>query len=237
MDGYTSRQIIAAEGPLLAVGAPLMVRASSALATQIEGLLGKDDKKILFLVGPGRNGGDALFAAAALRESGYETVVVPMDSKVHTKALERARTAGVTFLIKPNTSGWQSGPSEEKITEAIKGALPGSAIVVDGILGTGSAGHAALHGGSLAAVKTLLEAKTHGARFKTVAVDLPSGLDPDTGKNPGGTVLPADITVTFGACKAGLLLEEGPKLAGEIHVVDIGLMPALAGVEPVVRTD
>jgi NAD(P)H-hydrate repair Nnr-like enzyme with NAD(P)H-hydrate epimerase domain len=67
-----------------------------------------------------------------------------------------------------------------------------------------------------------------------VAVDLPSGVDPDTGavRPP---LLRADRTVTFGANKAGLLLPPGRSVAGRVRVVDIGLGPVLAGALPLVR--
>ncbi|GAA5089981.1 hypothetical protein GCM10023259_103550 [Thermocatellispora tengchongensis] len=59
-----------------------------------------------------------------------------------------------------------------------------------------------------------------------VACDLPSGVDADTGEAHGG-VLPADLTVTFGALKVGLAVGEGRLLAGRVEVVDIGLGPHL----------
>jgi hypothetical protein len=55
-----------------------------------------------------------------------------------------------------------------------------------------------------------------------VAVDLPSGLDPDDGTTDG-VVLPAAITVTFGGVKAGLRRGSGPELAGRVVLVDLGL--------------
>jgi NAD(P)H-hydrate epimerase len=67
---------------------------------------------------------------------------------------------------------------------------------------------------------------------RVVAVDLPRGLHPDTGA-ADDAVLPASVTVTFGAVKAGLVTGRGPDLAGAIVLVDIGLSDALASVEPV----
>jgi NAD(P)H-hydrate repair Nnr-like enzyme with NAD(P)H-hydrate epimerase domain len=71
-----------------------------------------------------------------------------------------------------------------------------------------------------------------GTRPAVVAVDLPSGLSPDDGRvfEP---LLRADVTVTFGAVKAGLLLEPGASAAGRVVLVDLGLGPHLHG-EPVV---
>ena len=66
---------------------------------------------------------------------------------------------------------------------------------------------------------------------RVIAVDIPSGLHPDTGV-ADDAVLAASVTVTFGAVKAGLVTGRGPELAGDIVLVDIGLGPALESVEP-----
>jgi len=66
---------------------------------------------------------------------------------------------------------------------------------------------------------------------RVIAVDIPSGLHPDTGA-ADDAVLAASVTVTFGAVKAGLVTGRGPELAGDIVLVDIGLGPALESVEP-----
>jgi NAD(P)H-hydrate epimerase len=70
---------------------------------------------------------------------------------------------------------------------------------------------------------------------RVVAVDIPSGIGPDDGTVPDPTVLPADLTVTFGAVKAGLLLEPGSRYAGRVVLVDLGLGPHLG--EPVVTAE
>ena len=67
-----------------------------------------------------------------------------------------------------------------------------------------------------------------------VAVDLPSGIHPDDGSVPDPTVLPATVTVTFGAVKAGLLLEPAAGYAGRVELVDLGLGPDLATMTPLV---
>ena len=70
-----------------------------------------------------------------------------------------------------------------------------------------------------------------------MAVDLPSGVHPDDGSVPDPTVLRADVTVTFGAVKAGLLLEPAAEYAGRIELVDLGLGPELAAMTPLVTVD
>ena len=68
-----------------------------------------------------------------------------------------------------------------------------------------------------------------------VAVDIPSGIDADDGAVPDPVVLPADVTVTFGGIKAGLLLPPARDLAGEIVLVDIGIGDELGKLEPLLR--
>lgn len=87
-------------------------------------------------------------------------------------------------------------------------------LVVDGILGIGA--RRGLRGPAREIVTALLEASP-----RVIAVDLPSGLDPDTGE-ADAVVLPAATTVTFGAMKAGLARGQGPRLSGRIVLVDLG---------------
>ncbi|MFT4229887.1 MAG: NAD(P)H-hydrate epimerase, partial [Microbacterium sp.] len=107
-------------------------------------------------------------------------------------------------------------------------------LVVDGVVGTGTRGAPALRGVVREVVAALLPAVREG-RTRVVAVDLPSGLHPDDGTTADGLVLPADVTVTFGAVKAGLVRAEGPRLAGCVVLADIGIGAQLALVEPVGR--
>ncbi|WP_368496551.1 NAD(P)H-hydrate epimerase [Herbiconiux sp. A18JL235] len=67
-----------------------------------------------------------------------------------------------------------------------------------------------------------------------VAVDLPSGIDPDTGETADDVVLPASLTITFGGVKAGLLRGRGAELAGEIVLVPIGIEDDLAALSPAI---
>lgn len=75
-----------------------------------------------------------------------------------------------------------------------------------------------------------LRPRVHAGLTRVIAVDLPSGLHPDEGTTADDSVLPADVTVTFGGVKAGLVRGEGPAMAGRVVLVDIGLGPALASV-------
>lgn len=212
---YSAAQVREAEAPLLTAGVPLMRRAAAALAEITrEQLADAATARILVLAGGGDNGGDALYAAADL--AGAATVdVLPVGTRVHEAALAAALEAGARRI----------GPDEAEA------AASASSVLMDGILGIGAASDPALRGLARDVVERLLPVvRERGPRV--IAVDVPSGLHPDTGA-ADEVVLPATTTVTFGAVKAGLLAGRGPELAGDIVLVDIGLGPALSGVTPV----
>lgn len=235
---YTAEQVRAAERPLLDEGVPLMQRAAGALSQIIRAELGTMESggaapawraleptvpgapqeqrpRILVLAGGGDNGGDALFAAAGLTDAADVDVVLVGD-RFH----EAAFTAAIA-----------SGARRIELDEAEHGG-DAYAVLVDGIVGIGASRDARLRGPARDAVTTILESREEDERMpRIVAVDIPSGLHPDTGA-ADDAVLPASVTVTFGAVKAGLITGRGPKLAGEVVLVDIGLADALASVEP-----
>ncbi|BDI22616.1 NAD(P)H-hydrate epimerase [Herbiconiux sp. L3-i23] len=231
--GYTAAQVRAAEAPSLAAGLPLMRRAATALAAVVRERLVEradmrqagDRARVLALVGPGNNGGDALFAVAELGAEGVEVVVIPVvPEKVHAEGLAAALSAGATTVAAGST--------------ALEVLLPTADVVIDGLFGTGSAGRPdlALRGPAREVVGQLL-AVAAPERPTVVAVDIPSGIDADTGAVPDDCVLPADVTVTFGGVKAGLLLPPASALAGEIRLVDIGIGDELARHTPVLRAE
>lgn len=215
--GYSAAQIRAAEGPLIAAGVPLMRRAAAGLAAEIRRMLGPSPRVVL-LVGSGDNGSDALYAGAELAAEGVDVVMVPTGSRTHEGGTAAAVEAGVRL-----------GDAKDAAELAT-----GADVVVDGILGIGAGPNPALRGTARDIVESLLPVLQPESRPLVVAVDLPSGVGPDDGA-ADGVVLPADVTVTFGAEKAGLLVGPGAALAGRVVLVDIGL--ALEGVEPLVRLD
>ncbi|MFG6446031.1 NAD(P)H-hydrate epimerase [Microbacterium sp. P07] len=215
MGAYTASAVRAAEAPLLEAGAPLMQEAAAALAEVIRAQLVQHPGTVLVLAGAGDNGGDALYAVAGVAALAPVDVVLTSD-RVHRAALAAAIAAGATIR---NAADVSSRPDTY-------------ALVIDGILGIGAAADSRLRGVGRAVVETLLVA-LKGSRTAVIAVDVPSGLHPDHG-SADAAVLPADITVTFGAVKAGLVRGRGPELAGEVRVVDLGLGPGLARVHPAV---
>lgn len=225
-EGYSSAQVRAAEAPHLARREPLMQRAADGLARELRAVLARRHDRstpgsVLVLVGAGNNGGDALYAAAEISSSGTDVSLVLTADRAHSRGLAVALDDGCG-LVKADDPA------------AISAAVARADVVVDGILGIGTAAPA-LRGRPREIVAAVVEAVGSRERRPTVvAVDLPSGIGPDDGSVPDPTVLRADVTVTFGAIKAGLLLPPGSGYAGRITLIDIGLRADLAEVEPVV---
>lgn len=219
--GYSAAQVREAERPLLASGEPLMLRAAAGLAAVVRSVLEARHARrgrIVVLAGSGSNGGDALLAAAELARGGCPVVVVRLGRRVHAEGLRAAVRAGARLLPPDATAG------------AVAAATREADVVLDGILGTGARG--GLRSPARQVVARVLESGRGGA--DVVAVDLPSGVDPDDGA-VNRPMLRAATTVTFGAVKAGLLLDPGRAAAGCVRLVDIGLGPTLGASAPLVR--
>jgi hydroxyethylthiazole kinase-like uncharacterized protein yjeF len=105
------------------------------------------------------------------------------------------------------------------LSSAAARAIAGADLIVDGLLGIGGRGGLREPAASLAAA-------ARRSRGLVVAVDLPSGIDADTGE-AAGAAIQADVTVTFGTLKPGLLIDPGASHAGVVELVDIGLQPHL----------
>lgn len=221
MKTYTAAQVREAETPFLEAGVPLMARASSALAAETAALIREQrgdiaGARILILAGAGNNGGDALHAGAMLAAQGAFVTVVPTAADLHEEGAAAALAAGVTVL-----------PFGEPAADAAERARR-SDVILDGILGTGTSSNPALRGHARDVVAAILPVLGEGGAVPlVVAVDLPSGIGPDDGALPDPTVLPANLTVTFGGCKTGLVREPAARLVGRIVVADIGIAEEL----------
>ncbi|GHA05967.1 bifunctional NAD(P)H-hydrate repair enzyme [Streptomyces purpurascens] len=181
----------------------LMQRAAAGLAAACADLLGRVyGSRIVLLVGSGDNGGDALYAGARLARRGAGVTAVLL-------APERAHAAGLAALRRAGGRVVEAGGGgvEELIERAD--------LVLDGIVGIGGKG-------GLRPDAVPLAAAAGRARGAVVAVDLPSGVDVDTGQVRGVAVR-ADLTVTFGTHKPGLLIDPAREYAGSVRLVDIGL--------------
>ena len=234
VDGYSAEQIRAAERPHLAAGEPLMQRAAAGLAGEIRAVLGErvaghpgTAGRIMLLVGSGDNGGDGLFAGAELAAEGVRVSIVPTGGVMHESGLAAALAAGAHVVT--------TAPLDAFRLAALAGLAEREDVIVDAIVGTGSSPNPALRGAAHDIVAAILPVATAPGGPAVVAVDIPSGIDPTDGSVPDPVVLPADVTVTFGGVKAGLLLPPGSGLAGQVRLVDIGLGADLARLTPVVQ--
>ncbi len=206
LTAHTVEQVRAAEAPLLEaakrVGDPdaLMLKAAQGLAQAIIDWLGRAyGARVLLLVGAGNNGGDALHAGAILSRRGcrVEAILLAPD-KAHESGLAALRRAGGRIL---------------EASDAAAAADDRPDIVVDGIVGIGGTG------GLRDDARAVL-AQLRG--IPILAVDVPSGIDPESGETPGAHVT-AELTVTFGTHKIGHLVDPAAAACGVVELVDIGL--------------
>jgi hydroxyethylthiazole kinase-like uncharacterized protein yjeF len=165
--------------------------------------------RVLLFCGPGNNGGDGLVAARQLHLRGVPVLAVLAADPARLRGdaarnLERAERVGVPFA----GSRWRAEPGD---------------VLVDALFGTGLA--RALEGEAAALVRRIAAARPSA---RVVAVDLPSGLDADTGQ-PLGPCAAADVTVTLSLPKRGLALEPGRALSGRVVVGRIGIADEAPG--------
>ncbi|MEU4158814.1 NAD(P)H-hydrate dehydratase [Actinoplanes sp. NPDC026670] len=197
------------EGTLMQRAAAGLARRCALLLEETGGVYGA---RVLLLVGSGDNGGDTLYAGAALAKRGAQVrALLLTPGRVHLAGLAALRQAG-GFTTRD---------------------LPTRAdLVLDGIVGIGASG--GLRSEAAAIVREIggLHGRT-GDRAVVVAVDVPSGVTVDTGDVPGEAVT-ADVTVTFGCLKPAHVLGPAAVRCGQVDLVDIGLGPALTG-DPAVR--
>jgi hydroxyethylthiazole kinase-like uncharacterized protein yjeF len=216
-DAYRVAQVRTAERALMELvpeGA-LMRRAAAGLASVCTALLARQPgrvygARVAVLAGGGDNGGDALFAGALLARRGAAVTAIAPGPKAHPGGAAELRAAGGRIVHD-------------------QGPVPRADLIIDGLLGIGGRGGLREPFASLAAAAR--QAQHAGATV--VAVDLPSGIDADTGAVEGPAVR-ADVTVTFGAIKPGLLIDPGASHAGTVELIDIGLGPHLPG-QPAAR--
>lgn len=186
----------------------LMENAGRAIADLIECKLGDlEGKRVVVYAGRGGNGGDGVVAARHLAARGAEVTVYMVyprelishpDTRLNVEALRRSDS--IEFK-------WVRSPSD-------LGPVDADA-VIDALLGVG------VRGRLREPVASAAKAVNESSGLK-VAVDVPSGLDPDTGTAAEGTV-EADATVTMHAAKRGLVASEARRYVGELWVAEIGI--------------
>ncbi|KRC95854.1 MULTISPECIES: bifunctional ADP-dependent NAD(P)H-hydrate dehydratase/NAD(P)H-hydrate epimerase [unclassified Streptomyces] len=196
----------------------LMQRAAAGLAAACADLLGRVyGRRIVLLVGSGDNGGDALYAGARLARRGAGvTAVLLAPGRAHPGGLTALRRAGGA-TVAPDGAG-----------DLVRRAD----LVLDGVVGIGGKGGLRPEAADVAAL-------VERAGALVVAVDLPSGVDADTGE-VRGSAMRADLTVTFGTHKPALLVDPAREYAGSVRLVDIGLgdhLPAVPELEALQHAD
>jgi NAD(P)H-hydrate epimerase len=191
-------------------GLVLMENAGRAAADEAQRLLGARPGPVLVLCGPGNNGGDGLVVARTLFNRGLDV------RALFVGPMERLTSGGADFQT--NLRLWrgleQPLPTLTRAEELAR-EWETATLVVDALFGTGLTR-------PLEEPWTSVIRALRAARKRVLALDLPSGLDADTGEELGVAVR-ADVTVTFVAQKPGLLRARGPELAGRIVVAEIGI--------------
>ena len=235
-NAHAVADVRAAEQALLArlPEGTLMGRAAAGLASACTRLLGQVyGARVVVLAGSGDNGGDALFAGALLAARGAAVTAIAAASRLHEPGAAALRAAGGTITPAGDaggsggadggagaggSGGAGAGGAGAGVSADAGRALSRADLIIDGLLGIGGRGGLREPAATLAARTE--QARTQGATV--VAVDLPSGVDADTGVVAGAAIT-ADVTVTFGTWKPGLLIDPGASRAGAVELIDIGL--------------
>ena len=196
--------------------ATLLVQAGTAVADRLVALHGRGATATV-LVGKGNNGGDALVAAGRLASAyGWRlTIGVAMNraSDAHLVALHAPEYAS---RVRIERVGALAGAES---VDAIDQAMAASTVVIDGLLGIGASGPLR---GDVEAVLARCAMVSRGPGQAWIAIDIPSGVDADTGEAAQGAFR-ATRTLSTGPAKPGCFVGEGATLAGYVDVLDIGL--------------
>jgi NAD(P)H-hydrate epimerase len=169
--------------------------------------------RVLVLVGPGNNGGDGLVVARHLADGGRRVTVY---------SVSRAPSDDAKTMLLRQRDVPLLACSDDPDLRVLEALLAGTDIVVDGLLG---ASRLRPVSEPLASVMDRVNARSRP--FSVVAVDVPSGINADTGEADPHAVR-ADLTVTLGCPKRGLFLGSSARLVGELTTVDIGIPVDLA---------
>ena len=216
-------EVRAAEQALMATlpDGTLMQRAAAGLAAVCTTLLEQAyGARVVVLAGSGDNGGDALFAGARLARRGAHVTTVAAGSRLHEGGLVALKAAGGLEVAATADGGGNA--KGDRVADAARTAIAEADLILDGLTGIGGSGGLREPAATLAGLTE--QAREDGSIV--VAVDLPSGVDASTGEVQGAAIR-ADVTVTFGTWKPGLLIDPGSELAGATRLVDIGLGPYL----------
>ncbi|MBK7127470.1 MAG: NAD(P)H-hydrate dehydratase [Dehalococcoidia bacterium] len=215
----TAAQMRELEQAAVAAGsseAQLMEEAGLAVAQEAWMTLGTlEGRRIVVLAGPGNNGGDGLVAARHLFDWGAGITVYMPKGHRREDRLEEIRKREIVLV----------DGREDADRVALDAALMGCDLVVDALLGIGQARPLDPGEPMAVALDKLAAARSGYQPPKLVAVDLPTGVNADSGAVDAHTVEP-DMTVTFGLPKVGMYQAPASAVLGKVQVIDIGIPKA-----------
>ncbi|HPP67149.1 MAG TPA: NAD(P)H-hydrate epimerase [bacterium] len=189
----------------------LMENAGRETASEAKRTLSRlKKKKVIVLAGPGNNGGDGMVAARYLHCWGISSVVFVFFNQSNTK---EPSFTNYRILIKIKVK------CEPFSVENMAQHLKNSGLIIDALFGIGLT--RPIEGREKIAIEL-----ANNSRRRILSVDIPSGIDADSGKILSSAVK-ADTTITFGFPKKGLYKNPGKKYAGKIKIVDIGYPPEI----------
>lgn len=197
----------------------LMQRAAAGLAAACADVLPRRvyGSRIVLLTGSGDNGGDTLYAGCPPGHTRRGRDGRPPHPRPHPPGRPQDPPASRRHHDHPHSAAAPISRAD---------------LVLDGIVGIGGKGGLRPEAAHLADLVA-------ASRATVVAVDLPSGIEPDTGEVHGAAVR-ADLTVTFGTHKPGLLIDPARAYAGSVRLIDIGLadtLPAAPALESLQHAD
>lgn len=200
-------------------GVVLMENAGRSCAELIkEELAGVANAKVCIFCGTGNNGGDGYVIGRHLLSAGFKVVVVVCGDRNKIKGDAKIN---LDILEKLGQPVEELDLGEEDIAGRIKDFAGGADMIVDGLFGTGLSGP--LRGEYQRLVESI-----NGQGRPILAVDIPSGLDCDSGQ-PLGAAIRASYTVTFVAVKKGFTFSGAAEYTGEVFVSSIGVEPHRQG--------
>jgi NAD(P)H-hydrate epimerase len=193
-------------------GLVLMENAARSTAEFIyDTLIDAQREHVVILCGPGNNGGDGFVVARHLRNAGVPVTVVIAVPREKYKGDAATNLAVYERLEAPLIDASRNeGPDQARA------ATESATVIVDGLLGTGS------EGAPRGKVADLIRIANEVSRVRRIAIDIPSGLNGDTGE-VAEPCFCANATVTFVAEKVGFANEAARRVLGRVLVVDIGV--------------
>lgn len=187
------------------VALPSLMQGAGEAVARVTGDLA-DGGEVLILIGPGKNGGDGLVCARALSAAGNRVTLYLFNRQVDE-----------------NTGAAVVQATEDQSRRVLHGLAANSVVVVDALLGIGQTRPP---DSTLASILETVNTQ-RGSSTRGVAVDIPTGVDADTGA-VWNQAFRADVTVSLGFLKRGSVLSPGSGYCGQIRLIDLGFPPSAA---------